>query len=187
MPYRNGTYIAFDGLGTTNPTESDLRYLGLLRSWNKNKNCDLKYYDSHLKTYNVLDSSTIKTLKSRLMERMKNSKNMLIILSEETNYNRGLLNFEIEKAVDIYALPIIVAYTECEYLLEPEKYSIRWPKALKERIDNNTVKAIHVPFKEKAIMCAISQFSVHNSNEEKLTSSLCTYTEKTYRSWGYLH
>ena len=187
MPYRNGTYIAFDGQGTTVPTESDLRYLGLLRSWNKNKNYDLKYYDSHLKTYKVLDSSTRETLESRLMERMRNSKNMLIILSEATNYNRGMLNFEIEKAVDIYALPIIVAYTECEYLLEPEKYLSRWPKALKERIDNDTVKAIHVPFKEKAIMCAISQFSVHNSSEEELTSSLCTYTEKTYRSWGYLH
>lgn len=101
MPYRNGTYIAFDGQGTTNPTESDLKYLGLLRSWNKNKNCVLNYYDSHLKTYKVLDSSTRVTLESRLMERMRISKNMLVILSEDTNYNRGMLNFEIEKAVDV--------------------------------------------------------------------------------------
>lgn len=35
MAYRNGTYIAFDGQSTTNPTESDLKYLGLLRSWNQ--------------------------------------------------------------------------------------------------------------------------------------------------------
>ena len=34
MAYRNGTYVAFDGQGTVNPTQSDLKYLGLLRSWN---------------------------------------------------------------------------------------------------------------------------------------------------------
>ena len=45
MPYRNGTYIAFDGQGTADPTESDLKYLGLLRSWNKNKNYVLHYYE----------------------------------------------------------------------------------------------------------------------------------------------
>ena len=31
MPYRNGTYIAFDGQVTADPTESDLKYLGLLQ------------------------------------------------------------------------------------------------------------------------------------------------------------
>ena len=36
MAYRNGTYIAFDGQGKTDPTQSDLKYLGLLRSWDKN-------------------------------------------------------------------------------------------------------------------------------------------------------
>ena len=122
MPYRNGTYIAFDGQSTANPTESDLRYLGLLRSWNKNRNYVLNYYDSHLKTYKVLDTSLKKTLEARLMERMRNSKNMLIILSEDTNYDRGMLNFEIEKAVDVYELPLIVAYTGCDYLLEPVQY-----------------------------------------------------------------
>ena len=38
MAYRNGTYVAFDGQGTTDPTQSDLKYLGLLRSWNNSKN-----------------------------------------------------------------------------------------------------------------------------------------------------
>ena len=40
MAYRNGTYIAFDGQGKTDPTQSDLKYLGLLRSWDKNSNFD---------------------------------------------------------------------------------------------------------------------------------------------------
>ena len=50
MSYRNGTYIAFDGQGTTDPTQSDLKYLGLLRSWDKNKSFDFHYIDSHKKS-----------------------------------------------------------------------------------------------------------------------------------------
>ena len=43
MAYRNGTYIAFDGQGKTDPTQSDLKYLGLLRSWDKNSNFDFHF------------------------------------------------------------------------------------------------------------------------------------------------
>lgn len=186
MAYRNGTYVAFDGKGTTNPTQSDLKYLGLLRSWNNNKNNELTFSDSHLKTYQVLNTSQKRTLENRLMERMRNSKNMLLILSSSTNYDRGMLNFEVEKAVDAYGLPIIVAYTGCDYLLNARAYSDRWPKALVERINNGSLRAIHIAFKEKAIMSAISQFSVHSTGNDVLTDPLCTYVEETYRSWNYL-
>lgn len=144
MAYRNGTYVAFDGQGTTNPTESDLKYLGLLRRWNKSTNYELSFSDSHLKTYRVRDTSTRKTLEDRLNERLRNSKNMLLILSEDTNYDRGMLNFEIENAVDVYDLPAIVAYTGCNYLLDPKKYSSRWPKALKERIDTDSINTTNI-------------------------------------------
>jgi len=105
MAYRNGTYVAFDGQGKKNPTESDIRYYMLLRQWNASSSYELQFSDSHQKTYAVLDSSSMQTLKSRLMDRMRNSKNMLLILSEDTNWDRGLLNFEIEQAVDYYKLP----------------------------------------------------------------------------------
>lgn len=186
MAYRNGTYVAFDGQGTANPTQSDLKYLGLLRSWNNSKNYELTFSDSHLKTYRVLDTSQKRTLENRLMERLRNSKNMLLILSNDTNYNRGMLNFEIEKAVDVYEIPIIVAYTGCDYLLDAQTYSNRWPRALEERINNRSLRAIHVAFKEKSIMSAISQFSVHSAGEDVLTSSLHTYVADAYRSWNYL-
>ena len=102
MAYRNGTYIAFDGNDTTDPTRSDMKYYGLLQAWNKNKSNTLTVSDSHKKTYQVRDSSTIKTLQNRLLERMRSSKNMLIIISRDTSWDRGMLNFEIEKAVDYY-------------------------------------------------------------------------------------
>lgn len=177
--------IAFDGNDTTDPTRSDMKYYGLLQAWNKNKSNTLTFSDSHKKTYQVRDSSTIKTLQNRLLERMRSSKNMLIIISRDTSWDRGMLNFEIEKAVDYYEIPLIVAYVGYEYILAPTKLSELWPKALSERISNGTAKCIHIPFKEKAIMSAISQFSVHSTGDDILTSPYTIYTEQTYVDWGY--
>ena len=181
MSYRNGTYVAFDGNGTTDPTKGDMKYYGLLQLWNGSKKYTLNFSDSHKKTYQVRDTSNIETLKSRLLERMKNSKNMVVIISEDTNYDRGLLNFEIEKAVDFYKIPIIVAYTGYTSVLNPNSHKDEWPKALKERIEKGTAKCIHISFKEKVVMSAISQFSV---NDEQLEGSLHYYTKEAYQRWG---
>lgn len=186
ISYRNGTYVAFDGNNTTDPTKSDMRYYGLLQAWNTSSISELTFSDSHKKTYQVRDGSTLKTLQNRLLERMRSSKNMLIIISEDTSWDRGLLNFEIEKAVDYYNLPLIVAYTKYQAIFKPSELSDLWPKALHDRIIAGTAKCIHVPFKEKAIMDAISQFSVHSKGNSVLTSSYTTYTEQTYRDWGYI-
>lgn len=186
MAYRNGTYVAFDGNDTTNPAEGDMKYYGLLQAWNKSKSNILNFSDSHKKTYQVRDSSTIQTLQNRLLERMRSSKNMLIIISPDTSWDRGMLNFEIEKAVDYYEIPLIIAYVGYQSILAPQELRSLWPKALTIRIDNGTAKCIHIPFKEKAIMSAISQFSVHSTGENILTSSLTCYTRETYSSWGYI-
>lgn len=183
MVYRNGTYIAFDGNGTTNPTEGDMKYYGLLQGWNRSKNHELNFSDSHKKTYQVKDSTSKKVLEGRLLQRMRNSKNMLVIISDDTSWDRGMLNFEIEKAVDFYKIPVIVAYTGFDNILNASALENKWPKALHQRIKNGVAKCIHIPFKEKAIMDAISQFTVQNNN---LKSSLSTYTKQTYIKWGYL-
>jgi hypothetical protein len=184
MANRTGTYVAFDGNGTNDPTKGDLKYYGLVQIWNKSNKFDLKFSDSHKKTHQVKDNSTISTLQSRLMERMRSSKNMLLIISDDTNYDRGMLNFEIEKVIDLYKLPIIVAYTGYDYILNPSLLNKKWPKALEERINNNTAKCIHIAFKEKAIAAAVSQFNIHEK-EDQLTQPLHFYNESAYKGWGY--
>ena len=126
--YRNGTYVAFDGQGEVNPVNSDLHNFELLKAWQANgeivamtgdganDNVRFNFVNSHEKTYSVRDSSSLETLKARLKERMANSKNMLVIVSSQTNKNRGLLNWEIQQAVEVYKLPIIVAYVGLQSL-----------------------------------------------------------------------
>ena len=58
MANRTGTYVAFDGLGETDPTKSDFRYYATIQAWSANKNIEFKLTNSHEKTYAVRDSSS---------------------------------------------------------------------------------------------------------------------------------
>ena len=40
---RTGTYVAFDGQGSTDPTESDIHYFNLLKAWNKSGSIDFRF------------------------------------------------------------------------------------------------------------------------------------------------
>lgn len=187
MSYRNGTYVAFDGNGSTDPTKGNMKYYALLQAWNKDKKYEIKFSDSHKKTYQVLDSSSRKTLENRLMERMRNSKNMLLIISDNTNWDRGMLNFEIDKAVNFYKIPIIVAYTGENHVLNPKELSYKWPCNLDKTIKDGTAKCIHIAFKEKCILAAIEQFSVHNGEDDELKGGMNYYSKESYRKWGYIN
>ncbi|WP_301109380.1 TIR domain-containing protein [Sporosarcina sp.] len=166
MAYRNGVYVAFDGQGTTNPTKSDIRYYNLLNSWVSGEH--FSYIDSHQKTRSVRDSSKEETLKRVLRERLSDSKVMLLILSDETNYDRGFLNYEIEQSLDRYKLPLIIAYPDTNTPIENQwaKLEKRWPRALKARLADSNVddslSVLHVNFTKENIISALSHMSVHN-------------------------
>ena len=161
MAYRNGTYVAFDGNGQDDPTKGDLKYLGILRAWKKSDNIDFNFTDSHKKTYQVRDSSSEETLKSRLEERMRNSKNMLVIISDDTNYDRGLLNWEIQTAQDKYDLPIIVAYAGEQYLPRlTDELVEKLPKVIRGDVMFGGNHYAHIPFTKDRIMRAINHYSV---------------------------
>ena len=183
MPYRSGTYIGFDGLGKTDPTQSDYRYYSTIQSWHQSDKIEFKFVNSHDKASSVRDSSKLDTLKASIRQRLAASKNMVIILSRDTRKTGSVLSWEIEQAVDRYELPLIIAYAGLDSVLTPSRLSNRWPAALSRRINDETACAIHVPFKRDALFDAIERFSV---NGEKLDSPLTYYSEEMHRKWGYI-
>jgi len=180
MAYRNGTYIAFHAGGTTDPTASDIKYYRMLKAWHEHDDIDFKFINSHDKVSAVRDSSKKMTLQRSLMERLNNSKNMVLIVGPTTRFDTDWVPFEIGYAVDHCKIPIIVTYTGYDWILAPIQLRPLWPPAFANRVANSTTRAIHIPFKQRVIDEAIRQFDYDNLP----STALSYYTAETHRSLG---
>lgn len=184
MANRTGTYVAFDGLGETDPTKSDFRYYSTIQAWAANKVGEFKYVNSHDKTCAVRDTSLKATLKTRIQERLRSSKNMLVILSAQTRKSGSMLSYEIEKALDSYELPLIITYVDYQVILHPHLLSGYWPDALSTRISNAQGSMIHIPFAKSTIQDALPRFTV---NGEDIGGNKVHYSADAHRNWGLLY
>jgi hypothetical protein len=179
MAYRNGTYVAFHANGTNIPGKSDIDYYNLMRAWSAKPDDDFTLVNSHEKVAAVRDSSAKETLRRSLHERLKNSKNMVLIIGETTKTDTDWVPFEIEHAVDKYQIPIIAAYVVTDKpIRNPNALSKYWPAALAKRINDGTASVIHVPFKKAAILDAIGQFS---HNKLPPGDGLGMYSDEAYK------
>jgi hypothetical protein len=183
MAYRNGTYIAFHANGSIEPTESDIKYYNLLKAWHANEQVEFSLVDSHEKTGAIRDSSKRATVEHSLKERLRNSRNMILIVGKTTCEDTDWVPLEIRYAVDDCQIPIIAAYPGYKLINKPDLLSQLWPGALRTRISNGLAHVIHVPFSREPIRHAISQF---DHNRYPNGGGLGIYDESAYKSWGIL-
>lgn len=179
MAYRVYNYSAFyvlepfaeNNLGA-NATK-DFVYYNMLRAW-KGQDDSFPFYDAHQTTYNVRDDSSWEyTLKPRLHERLRNSKNIILFLSENTCYSRALRE-EIDYGINILGLPVIVIYPDYKYnssIADGNKPNsiVRalWKKlpVLKDNI--HKVPTVHVPMNKEYINAALNDpdFTIQKKHE----------------------
>jgi hypothetical protein len=167
MAYRNGNYAAFyvaepfnaSALGAH--STKDFCYYSMLRAW-KGKEASFPFNDSHDKTYSVRDGSNWEgTLKPRLQERLRSSKNIILFLSSNTVSSRALRE-EIDYGINNQELPVIVVYPEYD-----SKASLLINGALKQAVKNlwdklpifrdsmSKVPTLHIPNKKEIIEAAL--------------------------------
>lgn len=180
MTYRNGTYIAFHAGGTADPTASDIKYYRMLKAWHENDDIEFRFINSHEKVSAVRDSSARETLRRSLCERMNNSRNMVLIIGPTTRLDTDWVPFEITYAVDKCRIPIIATYTGYNTVVNPMAAKPLWPAALTSRIENETARCIHIPFKQKVIDATIRRFDLSSPPP----GSLLHYTIEGHRSLG---
>lgn len=179
MTYRNGNYTAFyvdepfseSHLGAA--ATADFCYYNLLRAWEARES-DFKFNDSHMKNYNVRDGSDWeKTLKPRLHERLKNSKNIILFLSSITKNSRALRE-EMNYGINVCGLPVIVIYPDYKY--RTDIASIRgiehhiksmWDKLPVFRDSMWKVATLHIPLDRSLIKNALNDedFMVNTMTE----------------------
>jgi hypothetical protein len=183
MAYRSGTYVAFHAGGTTDFTSenSDIKYFNLMKAWCASDSCEFSFVNSHEKASAVSDNSKKETLKQSLMERLRNSKNFVLILTENTKKDTDWVPFELEKAIDLYKLPIIVVYPDEEGRVTSAKSSL-YPKALADRIANNAAKTIHIPFKADVLKLVLEDYGCNASMPSYTESRL---PDAVYDKLGY--
>ncbi len=167
MSYRNGNYCAFyvaepfseSGLGAL--ATKDFVYYNTLRMW-KGADSTFPFIDSHDKNYNVRDNSDWeKTLKPRLRDRLANSKNIVLFLSERTKSSKALRE-EIDYGINNQGLPVIVIYPDYdskESLLKngslKQEIKDLWGKLPIFKDSMNSVPTLHVPMKKELIIQAL--------------------------------
>jgi hypothetical protein len=180
MDSGKGTYIAFDELCQQDPVQSDFRFCATIQRWSaEQKSFDVRYVDRQNKVYAVRKSSLRAALATKIREHLAASRNVLVILSEETKKSGSLLSFEIEEAVDNFNLPLILAYVDYKAVADPSALSDYWPNALRQRISSGAARAIHIPFNKHAILDAACQFTDTN----RPLTGLNHYTEYAHRKF----
>lgn len=139
MPYRNKTYVCFDG-------DNDMDYYRLMQAWKDNENFSFNFYNAHDLTI-IRHWSSEDSIKASLRIRMQSSKVLVVLIGENTRYCNTYVKWEIELAVK-HGLPIIGVNLNGERSYD----STRCPKALRETL------AIHVPFKAKIMTYALDNW-----------------------------
>jgi hypothetical protein len=181
MAYRSGTYVAFHAAGTNKPGKSDIDYYNLMKAWTAKTDDDFTMVNSHDKASAVRDASLKITLRRSLLERLRNSKNMVLIIGETTRMDTDWVPFEIEQAVDTYGIPIIAAYTVYDGAIRnPSALSPYWPAALATRINDGSAHVIHIPFRKEVLSDAL-RFTHQNPPRG---AGLGFYSDEAYKSFG---
>lgn len=166
--YRVYNYSAFyvsepfseTNLGTY--AAKDFVYYNMLRAW-KGQDWSFPFNDAHGTTYNVRDNSSWEyTLKPRLHERLRNSKNIILFLSENTR-NSTALREEIDYGINVLGLPVIVIYPDYKYnssISDGNKPNFRakalWDKLPIFRDSMGKVPTVHVPMNKEYITAALN-------------------------------
>ena len=117
MSYRAYNYSAFYVAEPFNPSNlgafatPDFSHYCRLKAWKK-QDSSFPFLDAHETTYNVRDNSDWEgTLKPRLHERLRNSKNIILFLSSKTVCSRALRE-ELDYGINVLGLPVIVVYAD---------------------------------------------------------------------------
>lgn len=180
MSYRTANYTAFyvaepfseSNLGA-NATK-DFVYYNQLRAW-KGQDSSFPFVDAHGKTYNVRDGSDWeKTLKPRLHERLRVSKNIILFLSSITVNSRALRE-EVDYGINTCGLPVIVVYPDYSKKSDiadsngniKKQIKDLWDQLPKFRDSKSNVAVLHIPYKKEYIESALnnSDFKVQTMTD----------------------
>ena len=166
MPYRNKTYVCFDG-------DNDIRYYWLMKAWKQNDGFSFNFFDAHdLNT--ARDTSLTASIRNQLRIRLNHSKIMIVLIGEKTRYLYRFVRWEMEQALDL-GIPIIGV--NLNGLRQQD--SVRCPPVIRDEL------AVYVSFNAAIVQYALENWSSsHNLYEQQGKSGAYYYTQQVYSRLG---
>ena len=140
MPYRNKTYVAFDG-------DKDIHYYRLMTAWTQSDRTSFNFYDAHVSKQSR-DTSSEETIKASLRARLNESKMFVLLVGESTKYLHKFVSWEIEQAIKM-DLPIIVVNLNGKRSMD----ETRCPTLLRTHL------ALHISFNTKILQKSLKEWS----------------------------
>lgn len=169
MAYRNKTFVSF--------ASEHIHAYRLMCAWRSNAKIDFNFYDAH--DLNIArDTSTPETIKRRLRERLRNAKQVVMLLGDCTRRKASQASsFIYYEVVVISELKLPVVFVNLNNSRRSQK--ARMPVRLH---DHYTVS---VSFKPGIIKYALDEYPPKfNSSRRKLTAGPYHYKAESYRRLG---
>lgn len=157
MAYRNKTFVSFDG--------DDIRYYRLMTAWIENEEIDFSFYNAH-DMQQARDTSKPETIRASLRERLANTKQVVLIVSDTTKSKaadpKSFLYYEVE-VIERLKLPVVFVNINNSKKVQSNKI----PTKL------SGMYTISVPFRAKVVQYALDNFP------DQFTANLTATTPKT--------
>ena len=165
MSYRNKTYVIFDG-------DKDMWAYAYMKGWNTHQHMDFSFFDAH-DIRPLTDRATEETVRTRLRERLVNTKQALVLVGESTQHLFRFVRWELEMCLKLN-VPMVVVNLNGNRRMD----QIRCPPILKGEY------VAHVDFKMTIIKYALDQFPAEYSNRQSNSGGDRFYNESVYQKLG---
>lgn len=166
MPYRNKTYVCFDG-------DTDIHYYYLMKAWKQHDGMSFNFFDAH-DLNDARDKSMTESIRRKLRERLKSSKVLVVLIGERTKYLHRFVRWEMEQALDM-DLPIVGV--NLNGLRQQD--SLRCPPVIREEL------AIHVSFNAAILQYALENWpGGHDAHRSRGESGAYYYGPRIYATVG---
>ncbi len=168
MAYRNKTFVSF--------ASEDIVQYRLMRAWRENKHIEFDFHDAHdLNT--ALDTSQPDTIRRRLRERLANTKQVVLLVGDDTRAVAGrpsrFLYYEVEVIARL-ALPVVFANLNGSRVVQ----SGRLPQRLVAQY------TMSVSFQPTIIKYALDDFVARYDSEKAAKASPHHYKSSVYTDLG---
>lgn len=159
----NSTYIAFDAAGVIDHEHSNLKFFHQMMRWQKDSPAHFNFRNTEEIDFSSMHDDLVdSTLKSRMLSRMKDADNLVVVASPLLNVESPILNWQISRAVNRFRLPVIVCYVGLDKV---DEQTIRdhwnWlPNKIRKYIGRDSAFMAHIPLTKDKLERALDSFSV---------------------------